>query len=65
MTQNMLFCFPNISAEIQLLVLDNVFCVEHHILADFCQMLFPSKASKIICTKPALFDTKNVIEIAT
>jgi hypothetical protein len=52
--QKMLFCFANISAKIMLHVLGYSFFIEFHILAHFCQMLLPSKPSKIICTKAAL-----------
>jgi hypothetical protein len=54
MAQKMLFCFTNISAEILLHILGYNFCSQHHILARFCQMLLPSKTSKIICAKTAL-----------
>jgi hypothetical protein len=47
----MLFCFTSISAEILLHILGYSFFIEHHILAGFCQMLLPLKASNIICNK--------------
>jgi hypothetical protein len=45
MAQNMLFCFANISAEILLHVLGYIYCAEKNILANFCRMLLPLKAS--------------------
>jgi hypothetical protein len=54
MSQKMLFFFTNISATILVHVLGYSFCTEHHILAHFCQMLLPLRASKIICAKAAL-----------
>jgi hypothetical protein len=41
-------CFIDISAEIFLHILGYSFCTEHAILAHFCPMLLPLKASKII-----------------
>jgi hypothetical protein len=54
MSQKMLLCFANISAEILLHILGYSFCTEHHILVHFCLMLLPLKASKITCAKAAL-----------
>jgi len=53
----------NISAEILLHVLGNSFCTERHILAHFCRMLLPLKASKISATKLLYFCTKIFDEI--
>jgi hypothetical protein len=47
----MLFCFTNISAEILLHILGYSFCSKQHILAHFCRMLLPFKASKISSAK--------------
>jgi hypothetical protein len=54
MAQKMLFCFTNISDEILLHVLGYTFSVECHILAQFCQLLLPLKALKIISAKVPL-----------
>jgi hypothetical protein len=60
MSQKMLFCFTNISAEILLHILDYNFYIEHHILAHLCQMMLPLKASKIISEKAHLLWRQNV-----
>jgi hypothetical protein len=59
----MFYYFTNICAEILLHILGCGFCTEHHILAQFSQMLLPIKALKIKCVKGALLCHKNVIEI--
>jgi hypothetical protein len=53
MSVNILFCFSNISAEILWHILGYRFCYESHILAHFCQLLLPSRASKNTCPKAA------------
>jgi hypothetical protein len=54
MAQKMPFCFTNISAKILQHILGYSICTERHILVPFCLILFPFKASKIICAKAAL-----------
>ncbi len=69
----MLSCSTKLCTEILLLILGYSFCTQHYILVNFCQMLLPEKASKIMCTEAALlwyqilkllcFGTKYIGEI--
>jgi len=61
MAQNLLFCFTNNSAKKLLHILGYNICIEHNILAHFCKMLLPLKASKIICAKAVWLFYQNVL----
>ncbi len=54
MVQKMLFCLTNISAEILLHILVNVFCDKCRIVMYFCQVRLPLKDSEMICATAAL-----------
>jgi hypothetical protein len=54
LAQKMVFFLTNYSAKILVHLLGYNFCAEHHILAHFCQMLLPPKASRITRTKAPL-----------
>jgi hypothetical protein len=63
MVQDMQFSFTSVSVEILLHILGYSFCIGHHILAHFCQMMSSLNALKIICAKTARFGTRNVDEM--
>jgi hypothetical protein len=60
MAQKMLLCLTKILQ----CVLSFRFCTEHHILAHFCQMLFPTKVKKLSEKKLECFGTKYIDEIS-